>query len=85
MMQKLTVYGAQWCSDCRRSKRLLDTHNVQYTYIDLEAVPEAAEIVEKINNGMQSIPTILFPDGKIMVEPSDEALLHELQKQSLVQ
>lgn len=84
-MQKLTVYGAQWCSDCRRSKRLLDTHNVQYTYIDLEAVPEAAEIVEKINNGMQSIPTILFPDGKIMVEPSDEALLHELQKQSLVQ
>ena len=71
---KIIFYGASWCSDCRRSQKFLDEHNIEYSYISLEEHPEAADIVTKINNGYQSIPTIVFPDGSVLVEPSNEEL-----------
>ncbi|MBI2034807.1 MAG: glutathione S-transferase N-terminal domain-containing protein [Candidatus Levybacteria bacterium] len=71
---KLIFYGAVWCPDCRRSKQFLDEKGIDYEYINIEEVPGAAEEVERINKGMQSIPTILFPDGQILVEPSNAEL-----------
>lgn len=71
---KIKFYGATWCPDCRRSKAFLDDQKVEYEYINIEEVPGAAEEVEKINNGYQSIPTIIFPDGQVLVEPSNEQL-----------
>lgn len=76
--ERLMVYGAIWCSDCRRTKRLLDARGVPYIWIDLEQEPEAVAVVERINGGMRSIPTLRFPDGSVMVEPSDAALLRKL-------
>ncbi len=70
----ITVYGTAWCGDCRRAKRVLDGKGVSYTWIDIDAVPEAAAEVMRINGGMRSVPTILFPDGSILVEPSDSQL-----------
>jgi glutaredoxin-like protein len=75
---KIIFYGATWCPDCKVSKKLLDDNNIEYSYINLEEHPEAAEIVEKINNGYQSIPTIVFPDGTVMVEPSNAELAKKL-------
>lgn len=75
---ELIVYGATWCGDCRRTKRLLDGQGISYTWIDLDEQPEALALVERINNGMRSIPTLLFPDGSVMVEPSNSALLQKL-------
>ncbi len=72
--KKIKFYGATWCPDCRRSKQFLDKKGVDYTYVNIEEVPGAAEEVEKINNGFQSIPTIVFPNGKILVEPSNAEL-----------
>lgn len=74
--KKIKFYGASWCPDCRRSKAYLDEKNIAYEYIDIEKVAGAAEEVERINKGYQSIPTIIFPNGKILVEPSNT----ELQK-----
>lgn len=74
--KKIKFYGAAWCPDCIRSKAFLDEQKVEYEYINIEEVPGAAEKVEKINDGYQSIPTIIFPDGRILVEPSNA----ELQK-----
>lgn len=71
---KIKFYGATWCGDCRRSKQFLDENNVPYDYINLEENPDAAGVVEKINHGQQSIPTIVFPDGKVLVEPSIDDL-----------
>jgi len=68
---KIIFYGATWCPDCRRSKKFLDERKVDYTYINLEETPDTAAEVEKINKGMQSIPTIVFPDGTILTEPSN--------------
>lgn len=74
----IKLYGASWCPDCQRSKRLLEVLHVPFTYINLEEVPEAAEVVEKINNGLQSIPTIVFDDGSVLTEPSDPVLKAKL-------
>ncbi|MBI2074289.1 MAG: glutathione S-transferase N-terminal domain-containing protein [Candidatus Levybacteria bacterium] len=73
---KIKFYGATWCPDCKRSRQFLDEKGVEYEYINIEEVPGAAEEVEKINKGYQSIPTIIFPDGQVLVEPSNV----ELQK-----
>ena len=62
-MSDITVYGAEWCGDCRRSKRFLDSNNVKYNYIDVEADAAASDKVIEINGGMRSIPVIIFSDG----------------------
>ncbi|MFM7499860.1 MAG: glutaredoxin domain-containing protein [Actinomycetota bacterium] len=72
------MYSADWCGDCRRSKRLLNELNVPYTIIDVDAVESAAEKVIEINGGMRSIPVIVFDDGTHLTEPSDAALKEKL-------
>ena len=74
----ITVYGADWCGDCRRAKRVLDRLEADYTWIDVESDPTAAEEVRRINGGRRTIPTILFPDGSILIEPSDQELATKL-------
>ena len=73
------MYGAEWCGDCRRSKKFLDANNVKYNYIDVEADASASDKVIEINGGMRSIPVILFADGTHLTEPSDTALKEKLE------
>lgn len=73
----LTVYGADWCRDCRRSKALLDAEGVDYRWVDVEASKEAADEAIAIS-GRSSIPVVVFADGSHLVEPSDEALREKL-------
>jgi len=74
----LTIYGAMWCSDCRRAKRFLDERGVPYTWIDDDQDAAAAAEVTRLNNGMRSIPTLVFADGSTMVEPSNSELARKL-------
>ena len=78
-MSDITMYGAEWCGDCRRSKRFLDSNNVKYNYIDVEADAAASDKVIEINGGMRSIPVIIFSDGTHLTEPSDIALKEILE------
>ena len=80
----ITMYAADWCGDCRRSKRLLNELNVEYTIIDVDADESAAEKVIEINGGMKSIPVIVFDDGTHLTEPSDATLKAKLQSLGLV-
>jgi mycoredoxin len=84
MSIKVTMYSADWCGDCRRSKRLLDLLKVDYHLIDVEADVEAAAKVIEINGGMRSIPVIVFQDGTHLTEPSDIVLKQKLQELSLI-
>lgn len=77
-MSEITMYGAEWCGDCRRSKRFMDENKVAYNYIDVEADASASEKVIEINGGMRSIPVIVFPDGSHLTEPSDNDLKAKL-------
>ena len=71
--QRITMFGAQWCGDCRRSKSLLDTLGVDYDYVDLEVVEDGADRAHAIS-GRTNIPVIVFPDDTHVVEPSDAEL-----------
>lgn len=72
------LYGASWCPDCRRSKSFLSEQRVAYTYVDLEASPDERATVERYNDGKMIIPTIVFPDGSHVAEPSNEELAEKL-------
>jgi mycoredoxin len=80
----ITVYSAEWCGDCRRSKRLLDSLGVQYHEINVDTDPQAAERVMEINGGMQSIPVIVFSDGSHLTEPSDNTLKSKLAELQII-
>ncbi|MFA7324396.1 MAG: FAD-dependent oxidoreductase [Candidatus Nanopelagicales bacterium] len=75
---EITLYGAAWCPDCRRSKAFLADQRIPYTYVDLEANPEQLQEVLRLNDGKQIIPTIVFADGSHLTEPSDETLAEKL-------
>ena len=77
-MADVKVYGAPWCPDCKRSKKFLAEHRVPYQWIDIDEDPEGLRLVEKLQNGGRTIPTILFPDGGHLLEPSDEELARKL-------
>ena len=74
----ITMYGADWCGDCRRSKRLLEELDVQVNHIDVEIDESAAFKVQEINGGAKSIPVIVFSDGTHLTEPSDNDLKAKL-------
>jgi mycoredoxin len=76
--EQLVVYGADWCGDCRRAKRFLDEKQVTYTWMDLEKNPDEMHNMQKYNGGVQSIPTIVFPDGRVLIEPSNRELAQQL-------
>jgi mycoredoxin len=66
----ITMYSTGWCGYCRRLKSQLDSAGIGYVEINIEEVPGAAEFVEKVNGGNQTVPTILFPDGSAATNPS---------------
>lgn len=72
-------YGAMWCGDTRRARAWFDANNVPYEWIDVDKDKEAEALVKKTNNGNRSIPTIVFPDGSILVEPSTMKLEQHLK------
>lgn len=76
--QTTMLYGTNWCGDCKRAMRVLKEQQWPYTYIDIEQNEEARAYVEQVNKGMQSVPTIIFPDGSVLVEPSSSALIAKL-------
>ena len=80
----IEFYGADWCGDCRRSKRQLDELGVEYTYIDTEKTDGAIDKVLAYNNGMRSIPVIVFPDGTHLTEPSNPALEAKLRELAVI-
>jgi thioredoxin reductase (NADPH) len=75
---KITLYGAYWCPDCRRSKKFLGEQFVPFKWIDIEQDKEAEAFVVQKNNGKRIIPTIVFEDGSFLVEPTNAELAKKL-------
>jgi len=74
---RVTMYGADWCRDCRRTEALLNDLGVDWVKVDVEANAEAAEQAKAIS-GRMNIPVVHFPDGSHLVEPSDDAVRDKL-------
>ncbi|MEZ4867949.1 MAG: FAD-dependent oxidoreductase [Caldilineaceae bacterium] len=75
---QITVYGAYWCPDCRRSKQFLGEHQIPYEWVDIEQDPEGEQFVIDTNGGKRIIPTIVFADGSSLTEPSNAQLAAKL-------
>lgn len=78
----IMMYGTDWCSDCVRARKFFDKHQVAYVWINIDHDPEAEQWVKKANQGFRSVPTIVFPDSSILVEPSNQQLAEKLQIQT---
>lgn len=78
----ITVYSTDWCPDCRRAKNFFEEHQVQYIEVNIEEIPEGVPFVKNLNNGKRVVPTIIFPDGEIMAEPSNAQLAQKLGLQT---
>ncbi len=74
----IKVYGAHWCPDCHRSKKFLSEQFVQFEWVDIEQAPETEQYIVQLNHGKRIIPTIVFPDGSILVEPTNAELARKL-------
>jgi len=74
----IKLYGTNWCSDCKRSKKFLGEQRIHYDYINIEEDAEGQAYVQKVQNGGLSIPTIVFGDGSILIEPSNAQLSAKL-------
>ena len=77
---KIVMYSTQYCSDCLRAKAFFEANDIPYVRILLEDNHEATEFVMKVNRGFRSVPTIIFPDGSVLVEPSWQELQEKTAK-----
>ena len=69
-MSSFTMYTTPWCGYCKRLKGQLGREDITFDEVDIEQVPEAADIVEKANGGNQTVPTLVYSDGTAMTNPS---------------
>jgi mycoredoxin len=71
---QIVMYCTEYCSDCLRAKKFFELNNIPHLRVGLEGNIEATDFVIKVNHGSRSVPTIIFPDGSILVEPNWEEL-----------
>ena len=76
--KKIIMYGTPYCPMVAPVKGIFRRANVEYDYIDIAGDPEGKEIVRGINNGYESVPTIVFPDGSTLTEPSSQEVEKKL-------
>jgi mycoredoxin len=77
-MSAITMYGADWCRDCRRAKSYLDERAIPFVYIDLEETPDEMQTVLAYNDGRTNIPVVVFADGSHLTEPTNDELADKL-------
>lgn len=77
-MKKTVFFGTRFCPQVYTTRRELDRYQIEYEYIDIHEDRKAAEQVKEINNGFESVPTLVFPDGSTLTEPSTTELLAKL-------
>jgi mycoredoxin len=70
----IRFYATSWCPDCIRAKEILNKTKIPYKLIDIDQDSEGLEFVKEVNNGNRTVPTIIFPDGSMLVEPSNKEL-----------
>jgi mycoredoxin len=79
MAQPLTMYTTMWCGYCRRLKSQLAREGIEIIEVDIEREPDAAEYVMSVNGGFQTVPTVLFPDGSTLTNPSARAVKQRME------
>lgn len=77
-MDELIMYTTSWCGYCVRLKRVLDQEGLAYSEVNIELDPAAAEFVMQVNGGNRTVPTLLFPDGTALTNPTPAQIRDQL-------
>lgn len=80
---QIVMYTTEYCSDCHRAKAFFEANHIEYLRVGLEDNEEATRFIMNINNGYRSVPTIVFPDGSVLVEPGWSELREIMEKINL--
>lgn len=75
----IIVYGTTWCGDCHRARKFFEKNGVDYEWVNIDLDKNGERVVLEVNNGNRSVPTIIFEDGSILVEPSTVELLEKMR------
>ena len=78
--EEIVIYGTSWCYDTRRVRTTLENRKIAYRWVDIDKDTEGRDFVMRANHGNRSVPTILFPDGSVLTEPSENELLSKLNQ-----
>jgi mycoredoxin len=84
METKIIMYGTTWCGDTIRAKNLFEEYQIEFEWINIDKDKDGEKRVKEINKGYKSVPTIIFPDGSILVEPDKETLKKKFLELGLV-
>jgi len=71
---QIVMYTVEWCPDCRRAKFFFKRKQIEVLEVDVNSDKKAEAFIKELNSGNRSVPTIIFPDGSMMVEPSTQEL-----------
>lgn len=82
MHDELTIYSTPWCGYCHRLKGQLAREGIGFTEVDIEQEPDAAAIVERVNSGNRTVPTLVFADGSALTNPSLAQIKQKLTVQA---
>lgn len=77
-MGPIIMYTTSWCSDCHRAKYLLDEYGIAYQEVDVDNDAVGLAVVKQLNGGQRVVPTIIFADGSVLVEPSNAVLAQKV-------
>jgi mycoredoxin len=75
---KIVLYGTAWCGGSRRCRLLPDRYGIPYQWIDIDQDEQAGKVVETLNGGYRSVPTLVWPDGSQLTEPTEDELIEKL-------
>jgi mycoredoxin len=78
MKDQLVMFTTTWCGYCVRLKRFLDREGIGYREVNIEDDPTAADFVMSVNGGNRTVPTIQFPSGSALTNPSPAEIMAEL-------
>ncbi len=82
--EAIIMYCRQGCEDSELARSVLQGRGVPFIEIDIDADPDALALVRTVNNGYESTPTLVFPDGRILVEPTEQQLLRTLEEMGML-
>jgi len=82
--KKIIMYGTTWCGASIRAKKLFEDYQIEFEWINIDKDTAGEKRVQEINNGYKSVPTIIFSDGSILVEPDKETLKQKFLELGLV-
>jgi glutaredoxin len=76
--ETIVLYGTTWCGGSRRCRLLLESHDIPYQWVDIDQDEQGQKVVEKLNRGFRSVPTLVWPDGSSLSEPTEQELAKKL-------